>query len=407
MASGKLSEYFEQVGVKRMSRVEVDAHTSHQHELAVPKFLRGILGKEKKTLICTFLYLDPEAEVPNSEKLELKYYNAREGKPRAAEYRMYYPDSKIIKLARAGDLLITAKKKQVDELLFIIIPNGHSLETHILQLFGLDDNQAQTETGTRIEIIGAADRKIEYAEAVILEELGIEVKESESERLDGILAHLNGRFPDTKSFSLLARNNVFAIDTRDDPDEALYQLMTFEEALFRRLERVVVSRRLHQGFFMAAEPDVDEFISYSLSVHNRRKSRAGQALENHLEHIFISNNIRYERGKFTENKQKPDFIFPGKAEYDDLSFPSENLVMLGAKSTVKERWGQILKEADRIKIKHLATMDTKIPESQIKEMKIKGIKLVLPKNIFSFFKSELASEFLSVSNFIQHLKSLK
>ena len=48
MASGKLSEYFEQVGVKRMSRVEVDAHTSHQHELAVPKFLRGILGKEKK-----------------------------------------------------------------------------------------------------------------------------------------------------------------------------------------------------------------------------------------------------------------------------------------------------------------------------------------------------------------------
>lgn len=406
MANGKLSEYFEQIGFKRMSRVEVEAHTSHQHELAVPRFLREILGKEPKKLACTFLYLDPEDEITPSEKLELSYYDTRAGKDRSPEYRMYYPDSRILKLARAGDLLIIAKKKLVDGLLFIIIPAGHSLETHVLQLFGLDETPAQAETGTKIEIIGAADRKIEYAEAIILEELGIEVKESESERLEGILLHLNGRFPDTKAFSLLARNNAIGINARDDPDEALYQLMTFEEALFRHLERVEIADRLRKGFF-DGEPDVEGFISYSLSVQNRRKSRAGQALENHLEYIFISNNIRYDRGKFTENKQKPDFLFPGKTEYDDPAFPAEKLVMLGAKSTIKERWGQVLKEADRIKVKHLATINPKIPVSQIQEMKAKGVKLVLPKEIFSFFKAELHPEFLSVSDFITHLKSVQ
>lgn len=406
MASGKLSEYFEQVGVKKMSRVEVDAHISHQHELAVPRFLREILGADNKKLSCTFLYLDPDDEIPFSEKLELTYYDTRAGQNRPSEYRMYYPDSKVLKLSRAGDLLITAKKKLLEELLFIVIPAGHSLETHILQLFGLDENPAQTERGIRIEISGATDRKIEYAEAVILEDLGIEVKETESERLDGILFHLDGKFPDTKSFSLLARNNAGAINAIDDPDGALYQLMTFEETLFRHLERVEINARLRKGF-LDGEPDVEGFIAYSLSVQNRRKSRAGQALENHLEHIFISNNIRYDRGKFTENRQKPDFLFPGQAEYVDLAFPSAKLVMLGAKSTIKERWGQVLKEADRIKIKHLATINPKIPLSQIQEMKIKGVRLVLPREIFGFFKVELHPEFLSVSDFIAHLKSIQ
>ena len=63
-----------------------------------------------------------------------------------------------------------------------------------------------------------------------------------------------------------------------------------------RHERSFVQVRLDQGF-----DDVDEFLSFSLSVQNRRKSRMGYAFENHLMPIFESRNLQFERGCRTEN----------------------------------------------------------------------------------------------------------
>jgi hypothetical protein len=50
--------------------------------------------------------------------------------------------------------------------------------------------------------------------------------------------------------------------------------MDREEVLFRTLERHIVNERLRRGF-----SDGDEFVAFSLSVQNRRKARAGRALE--------------------------------------------------------------------------------------------------------------------------------
>jgi len=43
-----------------------------------------------------------------------------------------------------------------------------------------------------------------------------------------------------------------------------------------------------------------------------------------------------------ENKFKPDFIVPGKGEYDDTNFPASKLTMLGVKSTLKDHWRKVL-----------------------------------------------------------------
>ncbi|MFN2369176.1 MAG: type II restriction endonuclease [Desulfurivibrionaceae bacterium] len=45
--------------------------------------------------------------------------------------------------------------------------------------------------------------------------------------------------------------------------------MEREEILFRTMEKHLIGERLSQGF----DGDVDSFISFSLSVQNRRKSR--------------------------------------------------------------------------------------------------------------------------------------
>lgn len=126
--------------------------------------------------------------------------------------------------------------------------------------------------------------------------------------------------------------------------------------------------------------DVEGFLSFSLSVQNRRKSRIGYALENHLEEILILVEFIALIAKITENKSKPDFIFPSVEKYHDSTFNPQLLTMLGVKKYLQEdRWRQVLSEADKIEYKHLLTLETAISENQTNEMKDKKLRLVLPR----------------------------
>ena len=116
--------------------------------------------------------------------------------------------------------------------------------------------------------------------------------------------------------------------------------------MFRRLERRVVTERLDAGFTGDGTTDVDGFLEFSLSVQNRRKSRMGHSLEHHLAAVFRAFGIRHDRGAVTEHGHKPDFLFPDRATY--IAAPpvgTPKLAMLGAKSTCKDRWRQVLAEA--------------------------------------------------------------
>ena len=87
----------------------------------------------------------------------------------------------------------------------------------------------------------------------------------------------------------------------------------------------------------------------------------------------------------TENKSKPDFIFPGISQYLDLSYPTELLTMLGVKTTCKDRWRQVLPKAAWIPKKHLLTLDPGISSNQTDEMKAHSLQLILPESIKSSY----------------------
>jgi hypothetical protein len=53
--------------------------------------------------------------------------------------------------------------------------------------------------------------------------------------------------------------------------------------------------------------------------------------------------------------------------------------MLAAKTTCKDRWRQILNEADRIPAKHLLTLQEGVSEGQFREMNDAGVRLVVPR----------------------------
>ena len=110
----------------------------------------------------------------------------------------------------------------------------------------------------------------------------------------------------------------------------------------------------------------------------------------------------YKRSKqvTTENNKKPDFIFPGKAEYFDPRFDGALLTMLGAKSTCKDRWSQILPEAERISVKHLVTLEPGISEKQTATMRKSHVQLVVPVAIQASYTKEQREWLYSVTDFV-------
>ena len=75
--------------------------------------------------------------------------------------------------------------------------------------------------------------------------------------------------------------------------------------------------------------------------------------------------------------------------------------MLGAKSTLKDRWRQVLSEARRIEFKHLITLEPGISEAQTNQMQSEKLRLILPQSIHETFHESQRNWLLNVSEFIQ------
>ncbi len=403
MKRGYLSQYFRSVAAKRLSAVEADPGKSHQHEFNGTKELKNVLGEdvgEKQTFPTIFLWFGSENEGVSSDGF-VTWYDARRAHPIRSEYRLYFQTTDVSKLAREGDTLFVAMRTD-NKVMIIITASGSTVESQLFWLFGL-----QKPTGSLFELSEIGDEndlEVDFAVRFIFDELGVEIEEPEADRLDSLLQRFYGVLPATHEFSEFSRSTLTGISPLDDPDGSLMAWMDQEEKLFRRMERHLVSKRLEAGFVSDAGADVDGFISFSLQVQNRRKARAGFALENHLEEIFRKHSLKFDRGRITENKSKPDFIFPGIGLYHDLSFPSSGLTMLGAKTSCKDRWRQILSEAERVKEKHLLTLEPGISENQTREMQANKLCLVLPKKLHSTYSTTQNEWLLSLEDFINIVK---
>ncbi|NOJ71967.1 type II restriction endonuclease [Paenibacillus alvei] len=400
MKKGFLSQYFEGIAIKRLSAVETSTAVSNQHEFNGSKPLKTLFGRKRISHDARFLWLAGENEGFSCEG-NITWYDAREAHPTRSEYRLYFKSNNVMDQAMTGDMLIVAKRSN-GEIFMVLVPSGSTLESQILWLFGVDQigfdfNFRSIEDGHNPEV--------DYAVRYILEEMGIEVADPDGSYLDGILEpYFDCGFPRTSVFSELARKSLRDVSPFEEPDETLLKWIEQEEKLFKRLERHFVSRRLEEGFRGDGTTDVEGFIQFSLSVHNRRKSRVGYALENHLEEIFKAHNLTYSRTQITENKSKPDFLFPHINNYHDLTFPEARLTMLGVKSTCKDRWRQVLAEANRINNKHLFTLEPGISENQTDEMQANHLQLILPKRLHETYRPAQQSWLMDLGSFIQMAK---
>lgn len=404
----KLSDVFVAAAEKYLTAVDAEPVKSNQHEIGGLKKagIADLLGYpkngDKLYLPVTMVYIEDDVTDPIICEDVMSWYDTRHNQHhRSAEYRLYYRSNDVTNKFQEGDFFLIALTRD-NSLLAVITPPGSSAELQLRSIFGT----VSVVADNTLRSIDVEESALVAPVRLMLAELGIEFyakSESDDKLLEKLLKKFGREFPKTKIFSDFARNllkdKVSAVDT---PDEALLSWMDYEEKLFRILERHIVSERLKVGFGESGH-DVDEFIQFSLSVQNRRKSRVGHAFENHITEILNTNKVRFEKGVYTEGKQKPDFLFPSRLAYIDPVFDESKLFILAAKTTCKERWRQVLAEASRVKVKHLITLEPAISQDQTDQMRLHGIRLILPKPLHITYCSAQRAELLTVRDFLDLL----
>ena len=191
---------------------------------------------------------------------------------------------------------------------------------------------------------------------------------------------------------------------RTNPDRKIIEWTNTEYALFRAIEHARYGDQISRGF-----ATVDEFITMANMVLNRRKSRAGKSLEHHLSAVFDGNDIIYAAQAVTEGNKKPDFLFPSQAAYHDATFPTDKLISLAAKTTCKDRWRQVINEADRLRgmPKYLCTLQQGVSPAQMDEMQAENVVLVVPRPYISYYPADRQDRIWPLSRFVSYVREVE
>lgn len=410
----KVSDVFITAAAKYLRAVDVTRENSigrgsNQHEIGgltkagITQHLGTPAKGKTKHYDASMHYLSDDEVI--SVKATLSWYDTRAHQEhRSPEYRLYYPDNEVTSLAKEGDFFIIAVTPDIG-LHLIFCESNSETEIQLRSIFGAFEQQFETSLSN----LQLEETKIELPVQMLLSEIGIELYQPKSQddaKLEFLAQEFGEEFPTTKRFSEVARQlTQITCDPVSEPDAILVAWMSEEERLFKLFERERVAEQLKSGFGEHGD-DVDLFISFSLSVQNRRKSRSGHAFENHIEYILKKNNVQFVRSGRTEGKKKPDFLMPSNEAYADKTFLAEKLFILGAKTTCKDRWRQVLSEGIRVSKKHLITLQPAISEDQLTEMEESRLQLVVPLPIQQQYTAASRIQLMSFRELIGQLPKL-
>jgi len=310
----------------------------------------------------------------------MKYY----GKGTRNEYRItrFGRGFPFLHDDNVGDLLVIAKLTEEDYVGYVLSSDVDIDD--FLATFNLSPN----ETNQLIDVDGIVKPDVRISQFI------------------QDFVNLYKAFPETRQMALGAREcynkayDITDLSFKKIPDEILLSWIETEYSLFKFMEEKIYADVISKPF-----NNVDSFVQMANEVLNRRKSRAGKSLEHHLSEIFVRNELIFEEQAITEDKKKPDFLFPNAECYHNLQFPTEDLVVLGAKTTCKDRWRQVLTEADRVEEKYLFTLQQAISKNQLKEMHDSNLKLVVPRKYIDSFPKEYQPEICDLSGFINMVKA--
>ena len=188
-------------------------------------------------------------------------------------------------------------------------------------------------------------------------------------------------------------------------DSRLMRRRDCEYQVFLSIEEATTLPLIGGGF-----SSMDQFVGIAQSILQRRKSRAGRSLELQVRKLFLEENlienVHFQYQPVTELNKRPDFLFPNAQLYRDNNYSVERLMMLATKTTARERWRQILTEADRIPTKHLLTVQRGVSENQFREMREAGVQLVVPEPLKAAYPESIRPHLMSLESFVADARLL-
>jgi hypothetical protein len=123
----------------------------------------------------------------------------------------------------------------------------------------------------------------------------------------------------------------------------------------------------------------------SLDLHNvfqsaaqRRMSRGGRSFELHLSTIMQDGGVPFE-AQVVSGGRRPDFVLPNSTALNSTPSDPTRACVLSAKTTVKERWKQIVLEDFGCPL-FLATLDERISKPALDQMYKLNITVVVPES---------------------------
>src|SRR5690606_21190660 len=119
-----------------------------------------------------------------------------------------------------------------------------------------------------------------------------------------------------------------------------------------------------------------------------------------LQYVFDEENVEYEPQYKTEPGSIVDFIFPTGMRYASWDGTKNGVHMLAAKTTLKDRWRQVLDEAKKLPEKHVFTLAEGVSERQFRSMNEAGLVLVVPSENVAKFPPTVRPELLNLSQFV-------
>lgn len=209
-------------------------------------------------------------------------------------------------------------------------------------------------------------------------------------------------FPTGEEFSKATREMLeycFHELSSASADDRLLEYYATEYRLFQLVERRICQPEIGRLF-----KDVEDFLQTAASIMNRRKSRAGRALENHVDHILSEAGIPHEMRQKVDGT--PDIIIPNQLAYLDMGYPVEKLRVVGVKTTCKDRWRQVLNEGRRVPNKHILTLQPGISLNQLTEMNEAGITLIVPEKLKYKYPMDHPLKILSVADFVEETRRI-
>jgi type II restriction enzyme len=181
-------------------------------------------------------------------------------------------------------------------------------------------------------------------------------------------------------------------------DESLMKSMEAEYKLFKLAERHLCHADVNRLFL-----DIDDFLKTASGILNRRKSRAGRSLENHVEEVLLKAKIPHKMRPNIDGK--PDIVIPNEEAYYDLNYPTNKRFIIGVKTTCKDRWRQVLNEGELVKNKHILTTQKGISSNQLNEMHKAKVTLIVPKQLHKEYPKERNITLLTVEEFVSTIRT--